>query len=332
MYFMEKNWEEPNMKYLPIIIMFLFFSSNAFAESENTIFLHHSTGGVIYNDGHVENWFADYNTSNNTSYTITERAYPTGTYPWDNYPYDYWNLWVNDACRSDEPSRHCLDQLTADYDIVIFKNCYPVSAVLEDTGSPDITSNRKSLENYKLQYAAVRDELQQYPDTLFIFWTGAPLRDTSTNPAQAARARQFANWVKNDMLAGGSYQNIRVFDYFDLTADSNNVLRAEYMTNISGDSHPNTLAAENVGPVFGQFIINSAQSFFDNVSNSICGNSIVEESEECDEGTDNGTPCIPVQDGTCTYCSSSCVLINVNALKNFSFLQYILLLTKDKSK
>lgn len=318
------------MKYLSLFLLLAFSFSEALAVDESAVFLHHSTGGIIYNDGNVEDWYANYNSVNSTSYTISDRAYPTGSYPWDNYPYDYWNLWVNGACRADEPSRHCLDQLTADYDIVIFKNCYPVSAVLEDTGSPDISSSRKSLENYKLQYAAVRDKLTQYPDTLFIFWTGVPLRDTSTYPAQADRARQFANWVKNDMLTGGNYPNIRILDYFDLTANSNNVLRAEYMTNISGDSHPNTQAAEDVGPVFAQFVISSAQSFFDDTVVQTCGNSVVEGSEECDEGANNGIECVPEPESTCSYCSSSCQQVHIGNNNNFTFLQYILLLRKNE--
>jgi hypothetical protein len=247
------------------VLLSIFFNvSSASCKDEKIIFLHHSTGGVIYNDGDVPEWFDDYNSSHGTNYQINERAYPTGSYPWRNYPYDYWNLWVNGACSATEASTHCLDQLTADYDVIIFKNCYPVSDVLEDTGTPDITSQRKSLENYKLQYGAVRDKLQQYPDNLFIFWTGAPRHRLATDAAKAARAREFANWVKGDMLAGGSYPNIRVFDYFDLTAGSDNFLRYEYERSHTGsDSHPNTQAAQDVGPVFSQFIIDSAQDFFD---------------------------------------------------------------------
>lgn len=126
------------------------------------------------------------------------------------------------------------------------------------------------------------------------------------------------------MLAGGNYPNIRVFDYFDLTANWNNVLRAEYERD-STDSHPNTQAAEDVGPVFAQFIVDNAQSFFDN--KVICGNSMVEGTEECDDGVDNGKPCVPEEGQICTYCTSSCTLGKVGASKNFSFMYYLLLFT-----
>jgi len=130
------------------------------------------------------------------------------------------------------------------------------------------------------------------------------------------------------MPAGDNYPNIRIFDYFDLTANTNNVLRAEYeVESSSTDNHPNTQAAEDVGPVFAQFIVDSAQSFFDSVSAAICGNSIVEGNEECDDGADNGSSCTPEPGSTCTYCSSTCELQIVNSSKNFSWLHYLLLLT-----
>jgi hypothetical protein len=246
------------------LLVLYFFPGILRAENEKIIFLHHSTGNVIYSDGHVADWFTDYNSTHGTSYSVNDRYYPTTPYPWNNYPYDYWNLWINGACSNDNANIHCLDRLAADYQVVIFKNCFPVSDVLGDTGSPDIRSSRKSLENYTLQYSAVRDKLLEFPDTLFIFWTGAPRHRLATNGDNAARARQFAQWVKNDMLAGKSYSNIRVFDYFNLTAGADNFLRYEYEnSHTNSDSHPNTQAAQDVGPVFAQFIIDSAKNFFD---------------------------------------------------------------------
>ena len=253
-----------SITFLFLFLLSLVLVSAAGAADERIIFLHHSTGNIIYSDGDVPGWIADYNTTQNSAYLVQDRYYPNTPYPWANYPYDYWNLWVNGSCRADTPNIHCLDQLTADYQVVIFKNCFPVSNIGADTGSPDITSSKKSLENYKLQYSAVRDKLQEYPDTLFIFWTGAPLHRLATTPDKATRARQFADWVKNEMVAGGSYPNIRVFDYFGLTAGTDNVLRYDYEKSHTGsDSHPNSQAATDVGPVFARFIITSAQDFFD---------------------------------------------------------------------
>jgi hypothetical protein len=39
---------------------------------------------------------------------------------------------------------------------VVFKHCFPVSGIDIDTGSPDITSEARTIENYELQYAAIK--------------------------------------------------------------------------------------------------------------------------------------------------------------------------------
>ncbi|MFH0853679.1 MAG: hypothetical protein V1853_04725, partial [bacterium] len=65
--------------------------------SQSIIFLHHSTGGNIW-DGGVSDWFDEYNNANDTSYAITDQEFPKDSpYGWENYPYDYWNIWVNHA-------------------------------------------------------------------------------------------------------------------------------------------------------------------------------------------------------------------------------------------
>ena len=44
-----------------------------------------------------------------------------------------------------------LEILTPDYDLIIWKQCFPVSGMVADTGNADISSEVKSAENYKLQ-------------------------------------------------------------------------------------------------------------------------------------------------------------------------------------
>ena len=167
--------------------MFVLFGSLIFGKNvkaignESIIFLHHSTGDGVYNVGNVASWFTSYNSSHNTTYQIVERAYPNTPYPWDNYPYDYWNLWINGACNSSDPDIECMNTLTQSNDVIIYKHCFPGAAVLADTGSPSISSNRKSLENYKLQYRALRNMMDSYPDNIFIVWTLAPLHRLASN-------------------------------------------------------------------------------------------------------------------------------------------------------
>jgi hypothetical protein len=240
--------------------------------NEKILFLHHSTGGAVYSQGEVAGWISAYNSANGTAYQIEERAYPNRPYPWHNYPYDYWNLWGNGNCDDAQPGIACLTSLARNYDVIIFKHCFPGAAILEDTGSPDIASARKSLENYQLQYRALRDLMDGYPDTQFIVWTLAPLHRLATTTSRAARARVFVDWVRDEWLTedGRSHPNIAVFDFWGYVAEENkgtstgqgpiNTLRYEYEKSHSGsDSHPNALANETIGPRFAAFIVDTIE-------------------------------------------------------------------------
>ena len=66
-----------------------------------------------------------------------------------------------------------LEILTKEYDVIIFKHCFPGSRILEDTGNPDINSDEKRIENYKLQYNALKQKMHEFPNNKFIVWTPA---------------------------------------------------------------------------------------------------------------------------------------------------------------
>ncbi len=243
------------------LLVFAVIPLDVMATGARVLFLHHSTGANVYNEGNVPHWLHTYD----PDIEITERAYPTNGYPWANYPYDYWNLWINGKCQPGNPNMECLGNMAAAYDVIIFKHCFPGAAILPDTGTPDVTSSRKSLENYKAQYRALRGEMDRYPGTKFIIWTLVPLHRLATNPDQAARAHQFVEWVKRDFLTedGKSHPNIFIFDFFGIVAEKRPAppegqqycLCYEYERSHTGtDSHPNTLANETAGPIFARFI------------------------------------------------------------------------------
>lgn len=240
--------------------------------NERILFLHHSTGGAVYSEGDVADWFETYNTTNGTHYDMGERAYPNSPYPWNNYPYDYWNLWVNGACDDAQSGIACMTSMARDYDVIIFKHCYPGAAVQDDTGSPDIASSRKSLENYKLQYRALRSLMDSYGDTQFIVWTLAPLHRLSTSTGAATNARTFVDWVRDEWLSedGRAHPNIAIFDFWGYAAEEDpapaagqsptNTLKYDYEKSHSGsDSHPNSAANETIGPLFAQFIVDTIE-------------------------------------------------------------------------
>ena len=254
-----------------IFLIICILVSGALSKSQSVIFLHHSTGAGVYTEGNVAAWIANYNTANSTNYLITERAYPDTPYPWDNYPYDYWNLWINNQCSSSNINIQCLGNIVQSYDVVVFKHCFPGAAIVADDGNPSVSSAVKTLANYKLQYRALRALMDQYPQKKFIVWTLAPLHRLDTSTENAGRAREFVNWVKTSWLTedGKSHPNIYIFDFFGLVAELSaspvdgkvNCLKYTYeKSHTDSDSHPNLLANQTVGPLFAQFIVNTIKN------------------------------------------------------------------------
>ncbi len=264
------------LKIYGIILIFLslFLTNYAFAEGSKIIFLHHSTGANLCEEGKVLKWFDYYNSLYDTSHQFFTRPYPgLKPKPMYNYPYDYWNLWVKGADKlSSQQGRPSLDELTSKYDVIVLKHCYPVSDIQKDTGFPQIDSDRKSIENYKLQYRALRDLMDSYSDTTFILWTLVPRNRVATTYKHAIRAKEFVNWVKNKFLFedGKTHSNIFIFDFWGLTAEQSQkpnkgepyCLKWEYeRMHGERDSHPNEKANIIIAPKFAEFIVNSIQTF-----------------------------------------------------------------------
>lgn len=245
-------------------IFSLLFAISLNVNAQRIGFLTHSVGSGLYQEGKVAEWFTNYNSANGTDFTIQRRSYPAEPYPWDNNPYDYWNVWVNGNC-----SEECFPSLLERFDIVIMKHCYTAAKIEADINAPDIASDRKSIENYKLQYRAIRDLLDSHPDTKFIVFTLTPRHRLRTYAAEAARAKSFAEWVKNEWLQedGKEHRNIFIFDWWGYVAEDNatpehgavNCLRYEYEKDHSTDnSHPNLTANETMAPIFARFIVDVA--------------------------------------------------------------------------
>jgi len=210
------------------------------------IFLHRSTGYRILAGG-VAGIFQTYNTRNGTEYFFEDRPFPNSDPRGlnDNYPYNYWNAWVNHS--GDQPlwNEPTLEMLTRGYDVVVWKHCYPVSDILPDTGTGDIGSDIKRVENYKLQYEALKMKMRQFPQTRFVVWTGAARVQLKTTQEQAERARVFFHWVKTVWDEPGD--NIFIWDFFELETEGGLYLKDEYATSPI-DSHPDAEFSSMVAP------------------------------------------------------------------------------------
>jgi len=230
----------------------LFASAAPAAPSGNAkiILLHHSTGQCIW-DGGLAGCLAAHNAANKTAYRITERAFPADSpYGWENYPYDYWNIWVRHAGKKPFKNEPTLEMLTAAHDVIVLKHCFPVSSIEADTGRADVTSSEKRVENYKLQYAALKKKMRQFPRTKFIVWTGAALIRTETEPAAAKRAKAFFDWVVGTWDTQGD--NIFIWDFRALQTEGGLYFKAAHA---AGDSHPNEAFSRKVAPLLARRIL-----------------------------------------------------------------------------
>jgi hypothetical protein len=227
-------------------------------------YLHHSTGKAVW-DGGVPEAIQRHNAERGTDYRISHVWYPatTGgwppiirrlakTYPWANYPYDYWNLWVNHTGARRDRREMNLDDLVGKFDVIVFKHCFPVSRVKPDGATPSVSSDERTLSNYKLQYEALKARLRKFPATKFVVWTGAALPEASTSAAEAERAREFFTWVKTVWDEKGD--NVFVWDFHELETEGGLYLRPEY-ANGPRDAHPSAAFARTVAPLVAQRII-----------------------------------------------------------------------------
>ena len=237
---------------------------------KNILFLHHSTGYSIWvgntnkyiykltRKGDVQRIFASYNKKNKTEYKITELSFPKSVpYGWNNYPYDYFNIWVKNGGADEYMKEPTLESLTRKYDVIIFKHCFPVSRIQEDTGIPDIDSEDKRVENYKLQYNALKKKMHEFPDTIFIVWTPAVCTKNQISSEEANRTFQFYKWMIDEWDEKGD--NIFLWDFYKYETEGGLYLPDK---NAYGkeNSHPGREFSARIAPLFCKDIVNIIES------------------------------------------------------------------------
>jgi hypothetical protein len=195
------------------------------------LFIHHSTGSGFLDEGNMRQMLID------SGLDVHDRTYGDG--------------WVGD--HTDPPdfpvtfTNHFDDMISWDlpdgqkYDIVAFKSCFPASNIASD----------EQLKQYKDYYATIKSVTSKHPETLFIAFSTPPLVPGDTSPENAARARAFANWLVNDYQTGEP--NLRVYNLFDLLADSSGFLKKEFRRD-EEDSHPNPDANKAVAADFTKWL------------------------------------------------------------------------------
>jgi len=255
------------MKHWPIILIILLIAGCGSNNNDmkKIVFLHHSTGEAIWKGktnryiyrltgkGDVQKYFTAYNRKNKTMYEISAVNFPKSSpYGWNNYPYDYYNIWVKNAGPEPFMEEPTLEILTNQYDVIIFKHCFPVSRIVADTAAPDINSDVKSIDNYKLQYDALKKKMHEFTDNKFIVWTPAANTKLKSKEDEAFRTREFYNWMVNEWDEKGD--NIYIWDFYAYETEG-----GQYLTDANAhspeNSHPNVEFASRVAPLFSDFII-----------------------------------------------------------------------------
>ena len=250
------------------LIMLLGFLSGCVSNKEQMqkiIFLHHSTGRSIWvgntnkyiykltQKGDVQNYFKNYNKKNKTNYIIEESNFPRKVpYGWNNYPYDYYNIWVKNAGNEPFKEEPTLEMLTAQYNVIILKHCFPVGRILEDTGKPDISSPEKRLENYKLQYNALREKMYQFPENKFVFWTPAASVKNNISEPEAKRTNEFYRWMIDEWDKDDD--NIFIWDFYNYETEGS-IYLLDKNAHSPDNSHPGRDFSGKVAPLFSKFII-----------------------------------------------------------------------------
>jgi len=236
------------------LLPFLLGANFASLGPTSIIFLHHSCGENLINEGGVREGltalgyeFYDHG-YNGDGLRLADGSYSGTNFdvPGDNTdPDGFAEIFAQPL---HDPPDNTFSHLMQ-YDVIAFKSCYPTSNIGDDY----------QLNEYKSYYRAIRDRVDQYPDKIFVVVTQPPQVPAASDPQEGARARAFADWLSSDEFLAG-HPNLFTFDFFGHLAGDDNFLRPEYRVD-DYDGHPNEQANRAIGPLFVEFLDQAIESY-----------------------------------------------------------------------
>ena len=208
------------------------------------VFIHHSTGG---------NWLADSNGAlglalGGNNYFVSDTNYGWGPDSiGDTTDIPDWLTWFRSASTPTymaalfaESGQHAAySRSVADpggeNEIIVFKSCFPNSAL---TGSPSDAPSPDgwlTVGHAKYVYHELLAYFGEHPDKLFVVITAPPLSD----PAYAANARAFNQWLVNDWLDQYSttLKNVAVFDFYNVLTSNGGNTGTNDLGAVAGNHH-----------------------------------------------------------------------------------------------
>jgi hypothetical protein len=193
------------------------------------IFIHHSTG---------ENWLADgYGNLGRrlaaNNYFVSDTNYGWGPNSiGDRTDIINWREWFRsnrtprymEALLNESEQHSAYTRLSDDpgdeNQIVMFKSCFPNSALAGSPNDPPDSTEDFTVGHAKFVYNDLLEYFRTRPDKLFIVITAPPLQDST----YADNARAFNNWLVYDWLTENNYAlgNVAVFDFYNVLTHPRN--------------------------------------------------------------------------------------------------------------
>lgn len=191
------------------------------------IFIHHSCG---------ENWLSDENGGlahelSGNNYFVSDTNYgwgPDGI--GDRTDIVDWPQWFTGPKRDlymkklfsesgiHSPYTRTLANPGGENQIILFKSCFPNSAIEGSPGDPSKRGEGLTVGNAKAIYGELLRYFSSRPDKLFIAITAPPVQD----PGCAANARAFNTWLVTKWLSSYKGKNVAVFDFYDVLTHPDN--------------------------------------------------------------------------------------------------------------
>ncbi|MEO8582118.1 MAG: hypothetical protein ABI425_06140 [Patescibacteria group bacterium] len=242
-------------------------TGNKISSHKKILFIHHSTGANLIKEGKVrteiekleptlEFWDHSYNLYPYLSRLLAKFTYHTGLTDFkgritgrdfnvvlsNNSPREYAEIFSRD---SHDPTL----QKILDFDVIVFKNCYPTTKIISD----------QQLEEDERFYVQIRDSIAKYKDKKFVLLTPPPCNETISNIENAARAKLLVEWLRSEEFLKNA-KNLTVFDFFSYLANERGLLKKKYCRSILIDSHPNRKANQEIAPIFANYLTKIALS------------------------------------------------------------------------
>jgi hypothetical protein len=233
------------------------------ADTVKLIFIHHSSG---------ENWLADENGAlgealMQNNYFVSDTNYgwgpddpllggPIGDHTDTG---DWWNWFLGPSSDSILQALYAESGQHAEYarlpddqgggnEIVMFKSCFPNSALGGSPGDPptpgenplqgmDSGTEFQTVANAKRIYVDLLEYFSAHREILFVAVTAPPLLSTDTTPEQAANARALNTWLTQDWLADYPYANVAVFDFYNVLTTSGGDPNTNDLDSSGGNHH-----------------------------------------------------------------------------------------------